>query len=344
VQGTSPDGRTLVTYDGESGEVPVFRVWDVATGREKAPAVPLPPEVAGTTGVARVVVAPDGETLAVGNDYGQVGIWDPAARRWSGTERAHAGSVSAIAFSPDGRFLATGGGIRSQGTETSVDGKVRLWDVKKRALLTKEPLTASGAGEGDGVTALAFSPDGSTLAVGVDRSVQFWDVPKQERRGRPISGLTSTASSLAFGPDGSTLAIGTTRSAALWNVRDRRQIGTPLTGHTGTVRSLAFSPDGGTLATGGDDGVVKLWDTAGQTQIGAPLAGHDGQVVSLAFDRDAASLTTTDQTATVRRWNTAMPADPAATACAIAGRTLTRAEWAQYVPPGIEYQDVCETS
>ncbi|MCP9951135.1 hypothetical protein [Actinomadura madurae] len=67
-------------------------------------------------------------------------------------------------------------------------------------------------------------------------------------------------------------------------------------------------------------------------------------MTALAFGRDAASLTTGDNTATVRRWNIAMPANPAATACAIAGRTLTRAEWAQYVPPGIGYRDVCGTA
>ncbi|WP_075021618.1 WD40 repeat domain-containing serine/threonine protein kinase [Actinomadura madurae] len=342
VQGASPDGRTLITYDSESGGS--FRGWDVATGKEKAPAVPMPADTAGSTGVSRVVVAPDGKTFATGNDYGQVRIWDPAARRWFGTDGAHAGSVSAMAFSPDGRFLATGGGVQSQGTETSVDGKVHLWDMKKDALVTKEPLIATGSGESDGVTALAFSPDGKTLAVGVDQTAQLWDVSGRKQRGRPISGLTTEVNALAFGPDNTTLAIGTTRTAVLWNVRDRRQVGTPLTGHTGRVTSLAFSPDGGTLATGGDDEVVKLWDTAGQSQIGAPLAGHTGPVTALAFGRDAASLTTGDNAATVRRWNIAMPANPAATACAIAGRTLTRAEWAQYVPPGIGYRDVCGTA
>jgi WD40 repeat protein len=341
VQGTSPDGRTLITYDSASNGPPVFRTWDVATGKETRPAVPMSADTAGSTGVSRIVVGPDGRTFATGNEYGQVRIWDPAARRWFGTDGAHGGRVSAMAFSPDGRVLATGGGVKSQSIDTSVDGKVRLWDLEKRTLLTEKPLDTAAAGTGEGVTALAFSSDGRTLAVGVDQTAQLWDVPGRKRLGTTFSGLTSAVGALAFAPGDRTLAIGTTRTAALWSVRERRQIGAPLTGHAGRVTSLAFSPDGGTLATGGDDHAVNLWDTAGQTRIGAPLAGHTGHVTSLAFSRDATSLTTGDDSATVRRWNIAMPANPAATACAIAGRTFTRAEWAQYVPPGIGYRDIC---
>jgi hypothetical protein len=107
------------------------------------------------------------------------------------------------------------------------------------------------------------------------------------------------------------------------------------------VTALAFSRDGTTLATGGQDQVARLWDVAGQTQIGAPLAGHGGPVESLVFTRDGTSLITGDRSGTVRRWNVGIPADPVAIACSIAGRTLTRTEWAQYVAPGIGYRDIC---
>ncbi|GAA4155368.1 hypothetical protein [Actinomadura keratinilytica] len=107
------------------------------------------------------------------------------------------------------------------------------------------------------------------------------------------------------------------------------------------MTALAFSSDVGTLATGGDDGVAKLWDITGQSQIGAPLTGHGGEVVALAFSSDGDTLITADSGETVRRWNIAMPPKPESVACAIAGRTLTRAEWAQYVPSGIDYRDIC---
>jgi WD40 repeat protein len=340
VHGLSADGRTLVTDNTMSDGPLALRTWDVTARQETGPAVPLSADTARTPLAAPpdgIAVAPDGRTFVTGNLYGQLRVWDPVARRGFGLEGGPGGRISAMAISPDGRLLATGGGARSQGTDTSVDGKVQLWDLRTRTLLTERPLFSSGTE----VSALAFSRDGRTLAAGIGRTVRLWNVSDRRELAPPLGGINGQAGVLAFGPDNRTLAMATGNTTVLWDVRDRRQIGAPITGHSGQVTALAFSRDGTTLATGGDDHAVNLWNLTDQSRIGAPLVGHTGSVRSLVFNADMTTLTTSDDEATVRRWNIARPADPVAIACAIAGRTLTRAEWAQYVAPGIGYRDVC---
>ena len=103
---------------------------------------------------------------------------------------------------------------------------------------------------------------------------------------------------------------------------------------------MAFSPDGKTLASGSPDGTVRLWDLATSRPIGAPLTGHTGLVTSVAFSPDGKTLATGSADDTVRLWDVAYLVNLVPYLCASAGRSLTRAEWARYVP-GLAYQRVC---
>jgi WD40 repeat protein len=147
---------------------------------------------------------------------------------------------TAVTFSPDGRYLASG----------AADNKIRIWRLSDLALV------ATLAGHTDVVNALAFSPDGSRLASGgVDNTVRLWDLHRQTA---VLSGHTDAVDAVAFSPDGSSLAsAGTDNTVRLWNLHDG---GTPtvLTGHSDTVNVVAFA--GSTLLTAGDD-TVRSWDT-----------------------------------------------------------------------------------
>ena len=103
---------------------------------------------------------------------------------------------------------------------------------------------------------------------------------------------------------------------------------------------MAFSPDGTTLASASPDHTVRMWDLATTRPVGAPLTGHTALITSVAFSPDGKTLATGSADHTVRLWDVAHLVNVVQHLCASAGRSLTRAEWARYVP-GPAYQTVC---
>jgi Novel STAND NTPase 1/WD domain, G-beta repeat len=280
--------------------------------------------------VTSIAFTPHGQILATGNADGTVRLWDLASRRQITALTGPAGAVTSVAFSPHGQILATG----------NADGTVRLWDLASRRQITALTRPAGA------VTSAAFSPHGQTLATGnADGTVRLWDVAAH----RQITALTRPAgavTSVAFSPDDATLASGGADGIWLWApATNPCACGPPaashlvLAGPTGTVNAVAFSPDGTTLATGSTDGTARLWDVATHRQI-TTLTGPTGAVNSVAFSPDGKTLATGNADHTVRLWDVAYLMNVVPHLCASAGRSLTRAEWARYVP-GLAYQRIC---
>jgi WD40 repeat protein/transcriptional regulator with XRE-family HTH domain len=213
----------------------------------------------------------------------------------------HTGPVGTVAFSPDGKTLAT----------SSVDGTVRLWDVA-----TGRPIGRPLTSHGGTVIALAFSPGGKTLAVDAGGfsaatrtavgTVRLWEVATGRPIGGPLTSHDGQGNVMAFSPNGKTLATGDdTGMVQLWQVATGKPISGALTSGTSVVQAMAFSPDGKTLATGNDDGTVRLWQAATGTPIGSPLTSHDGAVIAVAFSPDGKTLATGNDDGTVRLWQAA---------------------------------------
>ncbi|WP_432012640.1 hypothetical protein [Streptomyces cucumeris] len=312
----SPDGRMLAvgghTSDhGDGGSGGFVDLWSLTSpshpvllGRPKSPAVK---GMDAMTSIESLAFSPDGRTLAAGWHAGLVSLWDVArpddARPVVAPLNLDCPDVFSrrIAFSPTGDTLAA--------ACDNDAGTISLWDLTDPA----HPDRGRTLKAGRSVTALAFSPDGRTLAAGgTDSSIHLWrgaDTDRPARLGKPLKGPAQPVMSVAFSPDGSTLAAGSAdRTVYLWNVTEPKIIGPlgrPLNGPGGAVTDVVFSPDSRTLAAGNSDGNVDLWDLPPTRIIGA-----GGNVASVAFSPDGRTLAAGNQNATVSLWNTADPNTP----------------------------------
>jgi WD40 repeat protein len=227
---------------------------------------------------------------------------DPDARLWEWhylrrlfagapvTLDGHSVSVWCVAFSPDGRLLASGGGrFRTEGQPAS-SGELKVWDRD-----TGRELFAL-RGHDAGVSRVAFSPDGRLLAsASVDRVVKFWDV----RTGKELRTIRDVGPALAFHPDGRRLAAVAGPDVTVRDLTTGQEV-LKLAGKAGDLCCVAFHPDGRRLAAGGARNTVLVWDiSTRQNLLTLPVNDKEANdlpdsartaVVSVAFGPDGASL------------------------------------------------------
>jgi WD40 repeat protein len=239
--------------------------------------------------LAAAAFSPQGKYLAVGgcdpDSSRWLRFWEVANRRELGVVPWRAVSIWRLAFSPNGNTLAS-----------TAEEAVQLWDLVGQTSPTTAQRFVHPA------TALAFAPEGATLALGKgDGSIMLCQpasgLEKALRRGH-----ISCVLALGFSPDGRVLAsAGYDQSVRLWDVASGKELAA-LWGHEAPVQVVAFSPDGQVLASGSEDRTVRLWDVRSGI-LRTTLRGHRDVVSSLAFSQDGRFLATASVDTTALLWD-----------------------------------------
>jgi RNA polymerase sigma factor (sigma-70 family) len=245
-----PDGKMLVAV----GEAPFVRLLEIPTGREVR-------RFAGAReGHDVVALSPDGKIVAAGSPvrYRHTNTSDKSIRLWEtatgkllremAPPRAarEDGGVTCLAFSPDGRLLASGGWGKT----------VCVWDVATGQRWSELP------GHKHSIASLCFSPDGKTLAVAHwDNTIRLWEVLSGKERGR-LAGHSHRVTQVVFAPDGRLVSASHDSTIRVWDLRATEEVGR-FVGHEAVVGPLALSADGKTLFSGGWDTTILAWDLQG---------------------------------------------------------------------------------
>jgi WD40 repeat protein/serine/threonine protein kinase len=283
----SPDGRRLAVGNNLDQTV---QLWD--TAHWTLCPTPLGPHA---TLVIDLAFSPDGAQLAAAcGQYGSTGgpgevkVWDVVTGQPVGRLLGHVSGAFGVAFTPDGRYLASGG---------VEDALIKLWDTKT----WREVFTLRG--HRDCVWGLAFSPDSRRLySAGLDQTVRAWDATPLDERDPPgvrtLRGHTGPVTTVAFSPDRRHVVSGSMDGTIrVWDAVTGQEV-RKLTGHRGAVRGLAFRPDGRLLASVSqapvespdEDGEMKLWDTSTWRAIPGTDRKDDG--LGVAFRPDGRRLAT----------------------------------------------------
>jgi WD40 repeat protein len=281
-----PGGQALASA-GDHGDI---LIWDTRAGSL------LRTLSTGTDTIYALSYCPDGRLLASGEGFppfeepyhmrgqGVVRVWDAARGQLLRTLRGHTQNVMGVAFSPDGRTLASVSGSSLTVPQTaSKPGELFLWTVATGELVRKL------SGHAGPLTSVSYHPSGNLLATSSwDRTIRIWDAVTGASRDS-LAGHRDWVLNVAFSPDGARIATsGADGAIKIWDSASSQELWT-LRGHTKNVACVSFSPDGRRLASCSSDQTVKIWDSTTSPDTHT-WRGAGGPIARIAFFPDGHRL------------------------------------------------------
>jgi WD40 repeat protein len=275
----SRDGRRIAASCRDGSAL----IWDIAPPRSAALAL----RVGTGEKVNWLDFSPDGRQLVTASGKA-ARVWDVATGKPLPGELRHNGTVNVALFSPDGKWIATGGD----------DSIVHLWNSADRK---PSPIVLS---HDRAVLCLAFSPDSKYLASGsADHTAQVWNVADGTPVGRRVRHRDRVVG-VDFGPVSERLLTNSEDGTAqICRVADGEPLVPPLR-HKSVIRWATFSPDGCRVATAGDDNVARVWSATSGLPLTPPLRAN-GSFNHVAFSPDGRCLATASDDGTARLWTVA---------------------------------------
>ncbi|HAZ48539.1 MAG TPA: hypothetical protein DDW76_34720 [Cyanobacteria bacterium UBA11369] len=239
--------------------------------------------------VVAIALSPDGRILASAIGGGRIQLWDFNTGRALRPIPGQPGVIRGIAFSPDGRQLASGGLNR-----------INIWDVNRATNLREIPLPV-----GVSVDVVAFSRSGQTVATGMgDGSIKIWQVATAKEWKENFPKHSKAISAMVYSPDGMTIASGSQDGTIkVWSLR-RGEVGKVLhnfTEHKDLISAIAFSRDGQTLVSSSVDRTIKIWDLKTNQLRRTIEVGADG-VSEVAISPDGNNIASANSR-NIRLWN-----------------------------------------
>jgi len=348
----SPDNKILASAGSRDATV---RLWDVdpesaSFGQQIGPAL----QHGGL--VDSVAFSPDGNTLVTGTGDGSLYLWDMTLQTLPVVEPGsfwpelylpakasenqyphpletillgHTGLIEGVAFSPDGKILASAGaGVMAGDVEGEIDATIRLWDIDPESPHFGQQLTEALRGH-NAVRGIAYDPDGTRLAsASLDRTVHLWDVDPDsptfgQTLGEPLLAEEDLegVSEVAFSPDGKLLVGAYTNKVYIWDIdRASPSYGQPLRILNTDLymgEGIAFSPDGKFLAYAAVDGFnngtfifepMQLWNTDPDSLDFGKLVlefqgGHSRGILRVEYHPNGKILASAGEDDTIRLWN-----------------------------------------
>ena len=315
----SPDNSIFATSPAP-GHVTLWRASDQA----------VLAKLAGPFGyVVSLAFSHDGRLLAATGNAPNTVVWNVARRKIVRILRSPVSAGAAgVAFSPDDHLLATSG----VGTPLE-PGLLRVYDLRTNRLIGNVVTPHNTLQD------LDFTPDGRLLtSAGLDGKILVWDVARRALERTILHHVAILT--IRFSPDGKTIATGDlSGNVNFWDAQTGRPVGHTLGEQNGYVHSVAYLADGNELVTTSGDGQLRLWDIASGRLIGSPLPGATTGGWGTARSRTAAARSRVFSDGTGVIWNVD-PATWKTTACRLAHRNLTHAEWHDLIPDRA-YTQVC---